>query len=193
MHQTVQCCFGKPTWRNWQTRTVQVRVPRGMRVRLPPSVPYKKGCQTLEGFEIFCGYGITAVHQPSKLDIRVRLPLPAPVAKLIKIYQTIFNVAGFPSGQRGQTVNLLAMLSVVRIHLQPPFFEIQRQQKCCRFFVFTISVPQVLQIFLPLLNCSYKMLSKKATVSKDFLCLIFQQIFSRRDIILQFRLLLLRQ
>ena len=26
----------------------------------------------------------------------------------------------FPSGQRGQTVNLLAMLSVVRIHL-PPF------------------------------------------------------------------------
>ena len=40
MHQTVQCCFGKPTWRNWQTRTVQVRVPRGMRVRLPPSVPF---------------------------------------------------------------------------------------------------------------------------------------------------------
>ena len=26
---------------------------------------------------------------------------------------------GFPSGQRGQTVNLLAMLSVVRIHLHP--------------------------------------------------------------------------
>ena len=25
----------------------------------------------------------------------------------------------FPSGQRGQTVNLLAMLSVVRIHLPP--------------------------------------------------------------------------
>ena len=35
--------------------------------------------------EIFCGYGITAVHQPSKLDIRVRLPLPAPVAKTQKI------------------------------------------------------------------------------------------------------------
>ena len=40
MHQQVQSCFGKPTWRNWQTRTVQVRVPRGMRVRLPPSVPF---------------------------------------------------------------------------------------------------------------------------------------------------------
>ena len=26
---------------------------------------------------------------------------------------------GFPSGQRGQTVNLLATLSVVRIHLHP--------------------------------------------------------------------------
>ena len=28
-----------PTWRNWQTRTVQVRVPQGLRVRLPSSVP----------------------------------------------------------------------------------------------------------------------------------------------------------
>ena len=28
-------------------------------------------------------------------------------------------VDGFPSGQRGQTVNLLAVLSVVRIHLPP--------------------------------------------------------------------------
>ena len=84
-----------------------------------------KDVNRLQDFTIFCGYGITAVHQPSKLDIRVRLPLPAPVAKLIKIYQTIFNVAGFPSGQRGQTVNLLAMLSVVRIHLQPPFFLIK--------------------------------------------------------------------
>ena len=44
MHQAVQCWFGKPTWRNWQTRTVQVRVPRGMWVRLSPSVPLKIGC-----------------------------------------------------------------------------------------------------------------------------------------------------
>ena len=29
------------------------------------------------------------------------------------------NMGGFPSGQRGQTVNLLATLSVVRIHLPP--------------------------------------------------------------------------
>ena len=32
-----------------------------------------------------------------------------------------FYMGEFPSGQRGQTVNLLAQLSVVRIHL-PPFF-----------------------------------------------------------------------
>src|ERR1039458_8119891 len=31
-------------------------------------------------------------------------------------------VVGYPSGQRGQTVNLLAMPSMVRIHHLPPFF-----------------------------------------------------------------------
>ncbi len=30
-------------------------------------------------------------------------------------------LVGYPSGQRGQTVNLLAMLSMVRIHVLPPF------------------------------------------------------------------------
>ena len=33
--------------------------------------------------------------------------------------QAKFNMGVFPSGQRGQTVNLLATLSVVRIHLHP--------------------------------------------------------------------------
>ena len=32
-------------------------------------------------------------------------------------------MGGFPSGQRGQTVNLLQIASVVRIHLRPFFFE----------------------------------------------------------------------
>ena len=32
------------------------------------------------------------------------------------------GVVGYPSGQRGQTVNLLAMPSMVRIHHLPPFF-----------------------------------------------------------------------
>ncbi len=35
---------------------------------------------------------------------------------------------GFPSGQRGQTVNLLATLSVVRIHLHPFERKICNQQ-----------------------------------------------------------------
>ena len=33
--------------------------------------------------------------------------------------QQELNMGEFPSGQRGQTVNLLAVLSVVRIHLPP--------------------------------------------------------------------------
>ena len=88
--------------------------------------------------EIFCGYGITAVHQPSKLDIRVRLPLPAPLIPLTKDCRKIYIMAGFPSGQRGQTVNLLAMLSVVRIHLQPPFSTFNDSIFCCRFFVISL-------------------------------------------------------
>ena len=44
--------------------------------------------------------------------------------KLITLLQAILyiplNRGEFPSGQRGQTVNLLAMPSVVRIHLLPP-------------------------------------------------------------------------
>ena len=31
----------------------------------------------------------------------------------------VFHMGGFPSGQRGQTVNLLQIASVVRIHLHP--------------------------------------------------------------------------
>ena len=33
---------------------------------------------------------------------------------------TSSNTGEFPSGQRGQTVNLLSLTSVVRIHLPPP-------------------------------------------------------------------------
>ncbi len=37
------------------------------------------------------------------------------------------HLGGFPSGQWGQTVNLLAMPSVVRIHLPPPKNRLRRQ------------------------------------------------------------------
>ena len=36
-----------------------------------------------------------------------------------------YAVVEFPSGQRGQTVNLLSPTSMVRIHLPPPFLTIQ--------------------------------------------------------------------
>ena len=34
----------------------------------------------------------------------------------------LIHMGGFPSGQRGQTVNLLQIASVVRIHLRPLSF-----------------------------------------------------------------------
>ena len=40
----------------------------------------------------------------------------------------------FPSGQRGQTVNLLRFASVVRIHLPPPALQINKDLQC--FFLF---------------------------------------------------------
>ena len=44
----------------------------------------------------------------------------------------VFIMGEFPSGQRGQTVNLLAVLSVVQIHLPPPCKKalLSGRQKC---------------------------------------------------------------
>ena len=48
-----------------------------------PSSPKECGFKSHRRYqfrlEMFCGYGITAVHQPSKLVMGVRLPLPAPI------------------------------------------------------------------------------------------------------------------
>ena len=38
---------------------------------------------------------------------------------MIQIIIVERHMGGFPSGQRGQTVNLLQLASVVRIHLRP--------------------------------------------------------------------------
>ena len=38
---------------------------------------------------------------------------------IIGLYNIILYMGRFPSGQRGQTVNLLQIASVVRIHLHP--------------------------------------------------------------------------
>ena len=94
-----------------------------------PSSPKECGFKSHRRYqfrlEMFCGYGITAVHQPSKLVMGVRLPLPAPNA-----------VVEFPSGQRGQTVNLLSPTSMVRIHLPPPFLISERQQSLPFFTIY---------------------------------------------------------
>ena len=50
----------------------------------------------------------------SRSGVRVRLPAP------IFPQRSELKMGEFPSGQRGQTVNLLSVTSVVRIHLPPP-------------------------------------------------------------------------
>ena len=44
------------------------------------------------------------------------------------ILSSEFNKGEFPSGQRGQTVNLLSVTSMVRIHLPPPKIDNFRQK-----------------------------------------------------------------
>ena len=51
----------------------------------------------------------------------------------------ITHVVEFPSGQRGQTVNLLARLSMVRIHLPPPFLTSERQQSLPFFTIYAFN------------------------------------------------------
>ena len=59
----------------------------------------------------------------------------------------------FPSGQRGQTVNLLAMLSVVRIHLPPFLFfnKLSSRGRAVRKLVGLITRRSQVQILPPLL------------------------------------------
>ena len=66
--------YWKPSWRNGRRAWFRSKFFHRSGGSTPPdgTIFY-----TVENF---CGYGITAVHQPSKLDIRVRLPLPAPSA-----------------------------------------------------------------------------------------------------------------
>ena len=63
----------------------------------------------------------------SRSGVRVRLP--APKARLTQV-----DMGDFPSGQRGQTVNLLAMPSVVRIHHPPPKHLISSEIRCFSYF-----------------------------------------------------------
>ena len=68
------------------------------------------------------------------------------------------NMGEFPSGQRGQTVNLLAMPSVVRIHLPPP------KQKSChvcgRIFRFVFYIFRFSVFILHFFDKVFKMISE---------------------------------
>ena len=65
---------------------------------------------------------------------------------------------GFPSGQRGQTVNLLQIASVVRIHLHPyagvaELADAQDLKSCCSNTVpVRFRSPAVLKVGLTLVN-----------------------------------------
>ncbi len=54
------------------------------------------------------------------------------------------RVVGYPSGQRGQTVNLLALPSQVRILFLPPFFQAAKSGISCTFLsVFLVFLESV--------------------------------------------------
>ena len=53
----------------------------------------------------------------------------------------------FPSGQRGQTVNLLAVLSVVRIHLPPPRSAVVHDTMGYRTFYFPVEEVLISSVF----------------------------------------------
>ena len=44
------------------------------------------------------------------------------LTKIICFIATLFNLEGFPSGQRGRTVNPLSSISKVQILLPPPLY-----------------------------------------------------------------------
>ena len=52
------------------------------------------------------------------------------------------NMGEFPSGQRGQTVNLLSSTSVVRIHLLPPVLKIALNTAFRAFFFDFIKIQE---------------------------------------------------
>ena len=64
-------------------------------------------------------YGVLA-QLGEHLPYKQRVTGSSPVGPIYYLKNCIYYTKGeFPSGQRGQTVNLLALPSVVRIHLRP--------------------------------------------------------------------------
>ena len=73
---------------------------------VPPRVEYRMAEQLICNQQVIGSSPIIGLHQTVNLnDV---------CWKTVKLH-----MGGFPSGQRGQTVNLLQFASVVRIHLRP--------------------------------------------------------------------------
>ena len=87
----------------------------------------------------------------------------------------LHSLVGFPSGQRGQTVNLLARLSMVRIHLPPPFTKSKAVAKATAFLFCKNTAARL--CFILLCPC-------RAAGAQDTKCFIFCVIakcFMRRS------------
>ena len=89
-------------------------------VRAPPCHGGGRGFKSLWGrFQFYIYYGILAQlgeHLPYKQGVTGSSPV-GPTQ-----FNKVNNMGGFPSGQRGQTVNLLQIASVVRIHHRPSLY-----------------------------------------------------------------------
>ena len=67
-------------------------------------------------------YDIVSVSEQEQAEL---VQCERRTAIMIQIIIAKRHMGGFPSGQRGQTVNLLQLASVVRIHLRP--FAVKRK------------------------------------------------------------------
>ena len=76
-------------------------------------------------------------------------------------FNKVNNMGGFPSGQRGQTVNLLQIASVVRIHHRPSFL-ISRDGAVWKL-AGLITRRSVVQIHLPQLRAQIAQLVEQRT------------------------------
>ena len=89
--------------------------------------------QRLPEITLWTAYALFVI---SRSGVQVRSPAPQVAAAQDKLGcltpNNFISMGEFPSGQRGQTVNLLAPPSVVRIHSPPPL----KNRMLVRFVVF---------------------------------------------------------
>ena len=73
-------------------------------------------CERRTAIMIAANHDIVSVSEQEQAEL---VQCERRMAIMIQIIIVKRHMGGFPSGQRGQTVNLLQLASVVRIHLRP--------------------------------------------------------------------------